>query len=85
LGSLELLCLTSTANTSSESAEWNTFIMFDDVAEVGVSLGELETYALLHEYTLSNQTQETRTLNGSRNFTHVLEVGAKVLAPGASG
>lgn len=59
--------------------------MLDDVAEVRVGLGELEAYALFHHYALPNQTKDARTLNGCRNLTHVLEVGAEVLAPGASG
>ena len=41
---LELLGLARTADTTSETTEWDDLLVVGDVTKVGVGLGQLETY-----------------------------------------
>lgn len=87
LSSLELLGLASTTNTTSESSERDDLLVLRNVAEVGVRLGQLETYNITPKTApsispLRTDLPDERTSESSGHFAHVLEVGAEVLPAG---
>ena len=87
LSSLELLGLASTANTTSKPSEGNDLLVFGNVAEIRVCLGQFETYTEPPKTSSFNTPCYTdhcdkRTSKSGGHLTHVLEVGAEVLSAG---
>ena len=75
LGSLELLCLGSSADTTCESSEGDDLFVVLDIGEVGVRLFQVHAYKISD---VSNMI--VPTIESGSDFTHVLEVSSHILA-----